>query len=414
MTNDRNAVLEDQIRSTLRERADAFHPVPPGIPVEAFTPKRAPQRSGRRIGAIAAGVTVAAMLGAGIWFAARPTTSSDVSTRDQELPPGPAGAGAEVPLQEVPVPPGVKAWLTEGGNADRFQEELRFGPEMTLVALRPGDGPPLVIATETLGASLHQCVGIPILRDSKTVSWWTQQCRNSPPPPPEAPPAPDRIRNLHADGDDSVMYLAWLDVPPGTAYSTLESGALRSWQRPQRGINVFPVSAAGSIEATVRAFASDGRLLAEVPVAIPDDGPFISKALPPWYNLDAKRRWCDTAAIAEVNLGNPAEIVRAYDRGTGGVAELDAREACKQAATLTPFPLGDLTAHYGVVDGRVHADYFEKAVTVVDGIETHTTGAPVPEAIAHEQIDADRARVTAECTDGGTRAARQSQCSIPG
>ena len=108
---------------------------------------------------------------------------------------------------------------------------------------------------------------------------------------------------------------------------------------------------------------------------------------PPWFDVAAVVHWCRTAPLAWVDLqsaipprrdGSPSTVVVMPDRATGALVKVPVRTFCAEAAALQPDPAGDITTDTMLVDGHLHADYFEKVSGTHDGVEVDsTTGPPI-------------------------------------
>ena len=156
------------------------------------------------------------------------------------------------------------------------------------------------------------------------------------PEPPAGLPTAD-VHDMHVDVR-KLAYSTWTDVPEGAAPVTYDSPTVHAWQTPSGASRCFPIR---SIGADVRAYAADGRLLAEHVIEAPE---FPSAGYvgpnPAWYDLKATLRFCREAPLDQVDfvIGGNRGRFRMFDP-TGGIADVDRREFCSRergAATGTP------------------------------------------------------------------------------
>lgn len=97
----------------------------------------------------------------------------------------------------------------------------------------------------------------------------------------------------------------------------------------------------------------------------------------------------------------------------GRPVEIDAREYCKEQATLKPDPAGDIVSSFTVANGHVRATYDERITRTANGSETVVVGdGPViPPEEAEVRIAAQRASKTSLCRTAEQRDLRLPECT---
>ncbi len=237
----------DEMATRLRDTFDAIadHTVVTNAPVPP--PERA-LRHRRRAALIAVAATVVVTAGVGAWIASRPTTSNVATVHSKPLPT-PRDGGTKISLTKVPTPPRVRAALVADG--------WKFRSRSSLVTLRPGAGPLLTITRETTDNRMRYCTLV--LNPSNPSGWNSRACSGG-------LPRKDPLVGYGPLGRDSFTYYTWVNVPHGTAYTTLVTDRGRAWQRPLAGISVMPIDGQPT-RATLRAFARDDRVLATARIA---------------------------------------------------------------------------------------------------------------------------------------------------
>jgi hypothetical protein len=196
--------------------------------------------------------------------------------------------------------------------------------------------------------------------------------------------------------DGASVYYAWTTVPAGAAYVTFDSELLRAWERPIQGIVVFPVLD-GPVAATLRAFGGNHEPLGDAQVpklmngARQDPSTLGPTSWTEPAGLTLMER-CDVLPLYALNPGSgTGPTVMVFDRATRVPVEFDKRDFCRQTAALSPDPQGDIMASFGVANGVVVADYFEKVTNTENGGAGVTQGAPIPFEEAQQRIAAQHA-----------------------
>ena len=260
--------LEDAIRVTLRERADAFRPSRAASWAirfrGTFEPVREPRRH-RAAKAAAFALAAAAVVGGVVWATSGPTSSSRVTTPaaelpGEQLPGGPTDAGKEITVQVVPTP-------TPVANAIRPFVLTKQGvlPESSVaLALQPDDQAPVTITTDTKGELSVTCIGAGSPPFDDTLGGLTAACSQG-----GADVNASSVFRFGKTGaaGAAVIYYAWMNLPAGTEYVTIDSDTAHAWERPAKDTAVFPIEPATETAATLRAYDADGKLLATAPVS---------------------------------------------------------------------------------------------------------------------------------------------------
>ena len=140
-------------------------------------------------------------------------------------------------------------------------------PESSVaITLQPNDQTPVTITTDTKGELSVTCIGAesPPFDDTKgglaatCAQGWRRPCRTS--------SSVIRFGKTGASGA-AIIYYAWMNLPAGTEYVTIDSDAAHTWERPAKGVAVFPIEPSTETAATLRAYDADGKLLATAPVS---------------------------------------------------------------------------------------------------------------------------------------------------
>lgn len=381
MTNPPESALELAIRSALKERAQS---VSPTAPADNISFGRARPRR-RTVLLLAAAAIVAFVVAGTVVLRPGPERRDRVVT----TPVGLSGFGTEFPLVDSPPAEAEIAQMVRDArnpppspqNNGVTQHLVR---DAHAVAVRTLDGALITKWTAQVDDATYRCVSGGNSRSCGDVLS---------PRPPEAP------QNVVELGDDQTTYLVWLDLPPGTVYTTFTRGGSPRWQRPVHEMSVFTLPAVNGTPVRLAALDADRRELVAFDYTS-TNGVFTAD-WPPWWKLDETIRWCAAAPLIDVERminGGQSDRYRAYFPGVGAI-DIGVRDACAQQAPLRPNPYGELDAKWTLRDQRLSANYFKRA-----------NGQAVPTPEARQQIADERARVKTYCTTHSKHDAASPGC----
>ena len=283
------------------------------------------------------------------------------------------GYGAEVPL-EITSPP-------QAAIAGMQRYVAGTVSDAHAVAIRVPDGTVITKWTAQVNGSPFRCVA----------GGHGSSCGDIQSPPPGTV-KPENVIEL---GDDKTTLLLWIDLPPGTAYTTLTMNGTTRWQRPVDDMSVFSLPAVNGTPVRFTALNADGHELVAFDHTS-TNGLYIAD-WPPWWDLDATLRWCNEAPLIDVERkinGGQSDRFRAFFPGMG-LIDIGVRDACIQEAPLRPAPDGHIFSELTLRDGKLSANYFEKT-------ETQGKAAPIDQAEAIQRIAADRKHLRQFCATDPT------------
>jgi hypothetical protein len=361
------AELETAIRSALRERASSVAPSVRRVP-ESMSHRRSGWS--RRVAAVLAAAIVTIAILVLVLVASEPGGRED-GDRIRVTSPALTGFGAEAPLTVAPPPDATVGGMVRdaGGHVTDAHAVAVTVPDGTVITKWTAkvDGAPYRCVA---GANSRACGGA-----------------QSPPPGTEIP------ENITELGDDTTTQLLWIDLPPGTAYTTFTRDGSSRWQRPVEGMSVFSLPAVNGTPVHFSALDATGRELRAFDYTS-TNGVYIAN-WPPWWDLSATIRWCNDAPLIDVERkvnGGQGGRYRAFFPGAGFI-DIDVRDACTQEAPLRPNPYGDIVAEGTLRNGRLAFKYYERADRTGGA-----KGAVIPEDEAMQRIARQRAELRTYCT----------------